>query len=173
MSDAATAAVVGAAVGAFVTAGGQSTLNRLDRISQSRGACRVMFADLLEARDTLAEALKEGEWSRRRSFRHVVVAWHEHRDAVSRAMGSADFHNVAGAFKSLERLQVVREANADAPDQGFIHAHDRVVATLGQIETAHLILVRGGCTVWERWVTIRPRVLGTEEFDIAEPLPDP
>jgi hypothetical protein len=173
MSDAAVAAIIGAGVGALAATGGQSTLNRQERIGKSRAACRVMLADLLEARDTLGAALEEGEWARRRTFAPMVAAWHRHRDAVSRAMGSQDFHDVAGAFKSLERLQVIRETNADAPDQGFAHAHDSALATMPKLETAHLILSRSGCTFLERWVTIRPHVLATREFEVAKPLENP
>ena len=173
MSDAAAAAIIGAVVGALAAAGGQSTLNRQDRIGKSRAACRVMYADLLEARDVLGASLEEGGWARRRSFAPAVAAWYRHRDAISRAMGSKDFHDVAGAMKSLERMQVIREANIEAPDQGFVHAHDRVLDAFQRIDDAHVILSRAGCTLWEQWVTIRPRIEETREFEIADPLADP
>src|SRR6476469_853820 len=100
MEDIPFAGLIGVGVGALATIGTQGFLGWLDRHNGSRTAARLLYGDILEARDIMVAALREGSWATRRDFAHIDKAWRNHREAVARAIGAQAFHDVAGAFKA-------------------------------------------------------------------------
>ena len=82
MSEA-VAGFIGAAVGALATIGTQGTLAWLQRRNDSRTAARLLYGDLLEARDIVVACLNAGEWQSKRDLAHVVQSWVTHRTAVA------------------------------------------------------------------------------------------
>jgi hypothetical protein len=113
--SAAVVGFVGAIAGAIATIGTQGTLGWLQSRNASRTAARLLHGDLLEARDSMVAVVSVDEWKHKRDFAHVVSAWREHREAIARAKAK-DFHDVAGAFKAVEFIQIVRDANRTLSD---------------------------------------------------------
>lgn len=85
-----------------------------------------MHGDLLEARDIMFVELRTGGWNDTRDMLHVVLTWEKHREALARTVVTQGFHDVAGAFKVGEFVQLIRERNTTLPDQGFALATVRM-----------------------------------------------
>ena len=108
------AGFIGAIAGALATIGTQGTLAALARRNSSRAAARLLFGELLEARDILVASVEAGEWSSRREFDFAVAAWRQHQEAIARVVGSKGFHDVAGAFKAVEFIALIRDRGPSA-----------------------------------------------------------
>lgn len=163
---------VGVIAGSLATIGTQGFLARLDRRHASRTSARLLFGDVLEARDILVASLREGEWVTRRDLAHVLRTWTEHREAIARAMGLRDFNTVAGALKAVEFIQLVRERNPSARDQGLEIARDRIRDTIPRCDEARLVLAKAACTWFERHVLVRPRIEDIRLIPIAPDQPE-
>lgn len=83
----------------------------------------------------------------------MVEGWREHQDAVASALDVKGFHAVAGAFKRIDFLHLVRETNRETMvDQGFAVAErgDMLQDGIDRCESAQIVLAKAGCTRWER-----------------------
>ena len=74
---------------------------------------------------------------------------------MPRATRTKSFHDVAGAFKAIEFLQLVRERNLELTDGGFPLAKPRMEEAIPLCDTARLVLARASCDWRERWITMR------------------
>lgn len=84
MEDITFAGLIGVGVGALATIGTQGFLGWLDRHNGSRTAARLLYGDILEARDIMVAALREGSWATRRDFAHIDKAWRDRCPGIPR-----------------------------------------------------------------------------------------
>ncbi len=149
------AGFLGAILGSLATIGTQATLAWLDRRNRSRAAALLLYGDLIEARDTIAVSVAEGGWKHRRHFDYALSAWQMYRGDIARAVGSRDFHQIAGALKAIEALHFIWERNCElgTTDEGFSVAYPRLHDAHVRCDKALPRLARAGSSFVERRVT--------------------
>jgi hypothetical protein len=103
--------VVAGAIGSGIV---QAYLAHLDRRRAARGAARLLFVTLLEARIAM-EAVRDlqGWQPASLDWEQYGRVWAEHRKAIARSLNTIDVLAASAAFSNIARIALIREDHRD------------------------------------------------------------